>query len=323
MKIKKVLLDTDIGDDIDDALALGYLGKSSDIFLLGVSTVFLKTRERAELGAAELQVLGKFNLPIVAGAGRPLKIENALYKKKLQEHKPRQFEILSKIKPLIKPYPMDVVEFLKNNIEAHSGEVTLLTIGPLTNIGLLFRKYPKIAEKLKEIVIMGGVITPSFPEWNILCDPEAAAIVFNAGAPIRMIGLDVTLKCLLPEAQIRRFEKSGRELPVLLGKLIRLWQKQLAGVSGNSKAHSPILHDPLAAMALNTPDLLEYRPCKIAVETGGKYTRGVTLPISNCWKRGKNGVEIVLNPKEKPNALVAVRVNAELAVKTFTERILS
>ena len=79
-----VLLDTDIGDDIDDALALGYLGKSGDILLAGVSTVFLKTKERARLGAAELQVLEKFQLPIVAGAGRPLKMKNAIYQMKLK-----------------------------------------------------------------------------------------------------------------------------------------------------------------------------------------------------------------------------------------------
>jgi inosine-uridine nucleoside N-ribohydrolase len=134
--MKKVLLDTDIGDDIDDALALGYLGQSKDIDLLGVSTVFLKTRERAELCAAELQVLNEFHIPVVPGAGRPLKIENAKYNRMLREHKPRQFEVLSKIKPMIKPYEMDVVEFLKNNIEAYPKEVTLLTIGPLTNAGL-------------------------------------------------------------------------------------------------------------------------------------------------------------------------------------------
>lgn len=322
MSIHRVLLDTDIGDDIDDALALGYLGKSRDIFLLGVSTVFLKTKERAKLGAAELQVLGKFHLPIVAGAGRPLNIKDALYQKRLKNHKPWQFEVLSKIKPIVKPYEMDVVEFLKNNIEAHPGEVTLLTIGPLTNIGLLFKKYPKTAFKLKEIVIMGGVINQPHPEWNILWDPEAAAIVFEAGAPIKMIGLDVTLKCVLPEAEIRKFERSGKELPVLLGKLIRLWQKQNGKIPGNGNKLTPILHDPLAAMAIDTPELLEYRPYRIKIETKGQYTRGTTVPVGNYWKPGRNGIEVLLHPKEKPNALVAVNVNAPLAVKTFSERIL-
>ncbi len=322
MSKKIVLLDTDIGDDIDDALALGYLGKSGDIFLAGVSTVFLKTKERARLGAAELQVLGEFQLPIVAGAGRPLKMKNSIYRMKLKKHKPRQFEVLSRIKPLIKPYEIDVVEFLKNNIEAHSGKISLLTIGPLTNIALLFKKYPALAAKVKEIVIMGGVIRQSFPEWNILCDPEAAEIVFNSGAAIKMIGLDVTLKCFLEEADIRSFESSGRELPVLLGKLIRLWQKQVGKLPGSDKYHTPILHDPLAAMSINTPGLLEYRPFKIVIETKGKYTRGVTVPVGNYWKPARTGFEFVLSPKEKPNALVAVNVNAKLAVKTFTERIL-
>ena len=322
MNIHRVLLDTDIGDDIDDALALGYLGKSRDIFLLGVSTVFLKALERAELGAAELQVLGDFHLPIVAGYSRPMKIKDRIYNQ-MKKHKPRQFEILSKIKPMIKPYKMNVLEFLRNNIEAHPGEVTLLTIGPLTNIGLLFKKYPKLASKLKEIVIMGGVVTQPHPEWNILWDPEAARIVFGAGAPIKMIGLDVTLKCVLPEANIRMFERSTRELPVLLGKLIRLWQKQNRKIPASNKKLTPILHDPLAAMAINTPGLIEYKPCRIEIETKGCYTRGTTVPVSNYWKPGKNGIEVLLHPKVKPNALVAFGVNAPLAVKTFTERILS
>ena len=315
----KVLLDTDIGDDIDDALALGYLMKSPDIFLLGISTVFMDTLTRAKLCMAELQVMNMFHVPVVPGRGNALG-QNIV--KHLNKKPPRQFEVLSAYKTLGKPHRMEVAAFLNNNIEAHPKEVTLLTIGALTNAALLFKKYPGAAKKLKESVMMGGVTNLSFPEWNIYCDPDAADIVFRSGAPIKMIGLDVTLKCQLEEKHIRMFESSAKALPVLLGKLIRLWQKQHGKNPGTNKYNPPILHDPLAAMAVNTPGLITYKPAYVEVETRGTIARGLTRLTKSYWKPVKNGREITLLPGEKPNALVAIDVDAKKAVRTIVERIM-
>ena len=172
----KILLDTDIGGDIDDALALAYLLKQPQCELLGVTTVGGEAEKRAALASALCHSVGRAEVPVHVGASAPLLVPerqpHAYQSEALTDRWPhRTFDKRN-----------TAVEFLRDTIRAHPGAITLLTIGPLTNIGLLFALDPDIPALLKGMMVMGGSFSAkdNDEEWNILCDPHAAAIVFAA-----------------------------------------------------------------------------------------------------------------------------------------------
>lgn len=315
--MKNVILDTDIGDDIDDALALSYMCNSKEFNLVGVTTVYMNTVERAKLACAVLEVLNRQDVPVVAGYGKAMTQSVKTYNQKLKIHKPRQMEVLKEVYTYMKPLDIDVVEFLNKKINQYKGNISLVTIGGLTNIAMLLKKYPGAAKKIKMIYMMGGVAFITGKEWNIICDPEAARIVFNSGIPIKMVGLDVTLKCRLKESDIRKIENNGKPVSDLLGKLIRLWQKQNGKNPYTKKYPTPTLHDPLAAMVGDHPEVIRFEPFKVDVETKGELTRAQTVIVGANfdipWK---------CHPSIKPTADVAVDVNAKKAVNIFMKNIL-
>lgn len=208
MALHKLLLDTDIGNDIDDMFALAYLLSREDVDLLGVSTVTGQPQNRAKLASVLCALAGK-EIPIHAGCENPLLVP-------LRQTLPNPTE-----SPLPDRYPHKddfapntAVEFLRRTIEENPGQVTLAAIGPLTNIALLFSVYPHIPSLLKSLVIMGGKFASpedfdtrhwGVSEWNILCDPHAAAIVFNA-RPQRcyVTGIEITYRFGLPNDSLSR-----------------------------------------------------------------------------------------------------------------------
>jgi inosine-uridine nucleoside N-ribohydrolase len=201
----KVLLDTDIGTDIDDALALAYLLKQERCELLGVTTVTGQARLRAELASAICRRAGRDDVPIHAGCEQAILIE-------MRQKAAEQAAVLGDW-PRRRDFPPNTaVEFLRRTIRAHPGEVTLLTIGPLTNVALLFATDPEVPSLLAGLVLMCGRFFASMGgEWNAIGDPHATAVVFGAGTqsrPPRLVsfGLDVTLRCqMLPDECRRRF----------------------------------------------------------------------------------------------------------------------
>ena len=200
----KLILDTDIGSDIDDAVCLAYLLAQPECELLGITTVSGEAERRAALADALCKVAGK-EIPIYPGVEAPLLAEQR------QPHAP-QAAALARW-PHRADYPHgEAIEFLRRTIRAHPGEITLLTIGPLTNAALLFAVDPEIPSLLRRLVMMGGIFTDGHPEikaeWNALCDPHATAMVFRASLPeVRAIGLDVTLQVTMPAAEVReRFD---------------------------------------------------------------------------------------------------------------------
>ena len=198
----KVLLDTDIGSDIDDAVALAYLLSRRDCELLGVTTVSGEAARRAEMASAMCRHAARDDIPVHAGADRPLLIEP------LQPHAAQAAALGDRPRRRDFP-PATAVEFLRQTIRAYPGEVTLLSIGPLTNLGLLFATDPEIPALLKQLVLMGGCFFGPWAEWNLRCDPHAAAIVYGQGGQARpprhvSFGLDVTRRCTLDAADCRR-----------------------------------------------------------------------------------------------------------------------
>lgn len=286
-----IILDTDIGDDIDDALALTVALNSAEIKVVGVTTVFRDAPRRAILAREVLRLLNRNEVPVFAGCSEPLLAdwENFPGKKELG----RQFEEIDPNLTWDEPrHACDFIIETARQFAARGETLTLVTIGALTNIALAFHLAPDIVSLVK-IVMMGGQWGEDFLEWNIRCDPEAAAMVFQSGADISMVGLDVTLQCVLSKEQERMFHDSPHEHARFLGRLIQLWE------------HKVTLHDPLTVLTLFS-DVVQFEPKHLTVGLHGDKIRARTLPGEG-----------------KPNVSAAVKVDVERAKSLFLERALA
>ncbi len=261
--MKPVILDTDIGDDVDDALALGMILGLREFDLRGVVTVHAEVDIRARIAAKMLETGGRTDVPVAVGIGQPFNREPRL------GWAQSQGQCLNGDERFDNCIAEPGVEFTRRFIEESDGPVTLLAIGPLTNVARLLLDHPEVKTRLDEIVIMGGLFGRPQAEYNILMDPEAAQAVFHAGVPMRIIPFDITEHCLMEADLMQRLADEERPLPRLVWELIGYWQKQ----DGRSV---PVLHDPLAVGCLVAPELytFERRDIEVVLEKGERY--GVT-----------------------------------------------
>ena len=266
----KILLDTDIGGDLDDALALAYLLKQPRCELLGVTTVGGEPEKRASLASAVCHAGGRAEVPVCVGASCPLLVPerqlHAYQSEALSDQWPHQTFARRNT----------AVEFLRETIHAHPGEITLLAIGPLTNVALLFALDPDAASSLKGLMLMGGsfLAKEADEEWNIVCDPHAAAKVFTAPLELTSVGFDVTGQCLLEAADFRR------RLARANGPFS--FVAEMAEVFFRSESTQVIFHDPLAAALLFEPALCQARVQPIRVELMDPRRFGRTHPSENA-----------------------------------------
>jgi len=177
----------------------------------------------------------------------------------------------SELQPLDKRHAVD---FIIETILAGSGDITPLTIGATTNVAMALIKEPRILKKLPRIVSMAATFDRLMSEWNIKCDPVAAATLFNSGVPMRIIGLDVTTKVQFREEHIRALNACQRPLAQNLSKAIKMWERH-SGWAQQIRA-LPVMHDPLAAATLVKPDLVRWRRGTATVELAGERTYGFT-----------------------------------------------
>lgn len=263
----KVFLDTDIGSDIDDAVALAYLLRQSRCELLGITTVTGQATERARLASTLCHAAG-VNIPIVAGHETPLRIKQrqvtAPQAEKLAATDGSEFKQPSAQR--------DAIEFMRDTIRQNPGEVVLLAVGPLTNLAHLFQLDPELPGLLKRLVIMAGKYsdypTPWGPtEWNAIVDPHATDIVFRAAAEkITAFGLDITWQVSMTPQEVQtRFATD----PLL--KIVRTWSD--VWFRERELLH---FHDPLAAAAIFAPGICEYHRGDVNIELGTVETAGIT-----------------------------------------------
>ncbi len=245
-----VILDTDIGSDIDDAVCLTYLLAEPRCDLLGVTTVTGEPLRRAMLADAICRAAGRTDVPIRSGCDRALLIDQK------QPHAP-QAEVLPRWDHREDFAAYEAVEFLRRTIRERPGEITLLTVGPLTNAGLLFAVDPETAGMLRRLVMMGGRYDDGSMEWNTEGDPVSSALVFEADVPEMVAyGLDVTLQCILPAEECReRFRGGPFEV---VRDMAEVWFR---------KQERIVFHDPLAAASIFEPDLCTYRRGRVTEVT--------------------------------------------------------
>ena len=291
-----VILDTDIGDDIDDALALALALQSPELDVRAVITVLQHRERRADLVWKILELYGRTDVAVGMGAEQPLLTRPrtgpvgqtaALGAEERMPDARRRSGI-----PLL-------IETCMNAAE----KVTLVAYGPLTNVALALKAEPRIQQKIARLVLMNGLFFRRIGvEYNTERDPEAASIVFNSGLPVTVVGLDVTMQCQLAPADMERIESSQLANVKFLRELIRIWQ-------GGRPERRPVLHDPLAVGVTFRPELVRTQSGRVEVETRGEpgRTYGMTL----------------FRPDLKGLVSVASEVEAQEFLKLFVDRVVS
>ncbi|MGA7522499.1 MAG: nucleoside hydrolase [Acidobacteriaceae bacterium] len=263
-----ILLDTDIGSDIDDAFAVALILHSPELDLRAVTTVSGDTEARARLVAKMLWVDGRRNIPVAAGVpGSKLDIAQT-----------RWADGFTSPSLLREP----AVELMKSTIDHEHGRIVLIAIGPLTNVAALLRQYPQEKKKIREIVLMGGSIARGYApgsapaaEYNIVSDVPAAQVVFTSGIPILMAPLDVTAMLQLDAANRRRIFAQGTPLTDALQAVYKLWGQP-----------TPTLYDPMAVALFLDPHLCTTRHLAIQVDD-----KGMTLVEKGKPANAEVGVE--------------------------------
>ena len=262
----KVLIDTDIGDDIDDALALALALCSPEIDLLGVTTVFGDTQRRAYLAAHILEVYQHKEIPVAAGQQAPL----------MYRHRPSGVPQAAILDPCISNDTLSRLtapELIIETSMEHNGAITLFCLGPLTNIATALLIEPRLFLAIKNIVMIGGTTGIPLPEWNMRSDAQAAKIVLASGIPITLLGWNVTMRCQLRESDIENLHYQHSPQTHLLSQLLAVWQRH------RPRWHPrlPFLHDALTIVAFCAPELFQFEVMTVRVFTRG-FLKGCMLP---------------------------------------------
>ena len=307
---RRVIIDTDPG--IDDAVAiLLALAAPEELEILGIVVVAgnlpLTQTERNARRVCELA--GRADVPVYAGCGRPLLLPLATAE---HVHGETARDRLLLPEPTMALRPQHGVDFLIETLRSKkAGTITLCALGPLTNIAMALVKAPEIAEKIGELVVMGGAcfelgnVTPA-AEFNIHVDPHAAAIVLDSGVPITMIPLDVTHQVLTTPRRITALRALGNRCgSAVAALLVSFEKKRRASFGSRGKA----LHDPCVIARLLRPALFGGREVNVAIETQSPLTLGMT--VVDWW--GVTG--------RKANVRLMNTVNASGFYDLLTERL--
>ncbi len=256
---EKIIIDTDIGDDVDDAFALALAVRSPELQVLGVTTTFGDTEARAKIVDRFLGEVGRAEIPVLAG--RATATKNPMSQRKYGESG-----------HFAKSSHGDAVEFLLDQIRKYPGEITLIAIGPLMNVGAAIDKDPATFRKLKRVVLMGGSVRRGYgdlgynapvapmPEWNILNDIPSAQKLFSVGVPLFVMPLDST-QLKMDEVKRAFVFSQGTAVTDQLAVLYHLWGQE-----------TPTLFDPMTIVFALRPELCPVTGMHIRVDEKG-FTR--------------------------------------------------
>jgi inosine-uridine nucleoside N-ribohydrolase len=314
----RIILDTDPG--IDDALALFLALASPDVQLEAVATVSgnvhvdITTRNALAL----LELAGRGDIPVARGCDRPLVRQPVIAD---YVHGRNGLGEVSLPEPRTRAIAAHAVDVIVEKIMASPGEITLVPIGPLTNVALAVRREPRIAQYVREVVIMGGAlrvpgnVTP-VSEFNIYADPHAARIVLQAGWPIRLVSLDATTQARMQREQVYTLGANGHPVTRLIQELVT-YQLDVFGKPRGISAFS--MHDPLCLAAALRPDLLSWKPAYVDVELTGTLTLGATV----AYFERLEDIDPALELGHTSNVQASVGVDVEQFLDFYMERILA
>src|ERR1700736_3368753 len=292
---RKIILDCDRGHN--DALEILPAQGNPAIELLAITTVAgNQTVDKTSLNARRVCSVAGIHVPIAVGCDRPItrELKTAAY-----IHGESGLDGPAFGEPTVPLDQRHAVDLIIELLMQSSGDITLVPTAPLTNIAMALRKEPRIVKKVQEVVLMGGAYTRGnttpAAEFNIYVDPEAAAIVFNAGWPLTMVGLDLTHQALATPAVLQRIAALGTPISKISLKLMEFFRETYRR---NAGFDSPPVHDPCAVARVIDPSVMTCVDAYVAVETRGEFTSGMTVTDFN----GRLG---------PPNAQVATKLDVD------------
>lgn len=273
---RKIILDCDPGHD--DVIALLLAHGNPDIELLAVTTVVgNQTLDKVTHNAlAVARVAGITGVPFAAGCPRPLVRDVEVAE---DIHGESGLDGPELPEPTLQADSRHAVDLIIETVMSHEpGTVTLVPTGGLTNIALAVRKEPRIAERVKEVVLMGGGYHTgnwsAVAEFNIIIDPEAAHIVFNESWPVLMVGLDLTHQALATPEVVQRIDAIGTGPATFVVELMDFFGKMYKQSQGFD---SPPVHDPCAVAYVIDPSVMTTKKVPVDIELGGNLTLGMTV----------------------------------------------
>lgn len=311
----RVLIDCDPGHD--DAMAILYAAKHLD--LVAITTVHGNAPlENTTRNALSLCTLARLNVPVSAGADRPL-VQQQLQKQTL--HGKSGIDGGEMPEPDRDVTGEHAALTIIREARRAPGELVLIAVGPMTNVALALRLEPKLPDLLKGISIMGGSttvgnVTPT-AEFNLWADPEAAAAVFGCGLPVMMAGLNVTRQALISSPHVTRLRGTGGPVGKVMGDLQEFYASRSSAVYGIAGAP---MHDACAVVPFIHPDLIKHRECHVHMELASAQVRGTTVCDLRIFKSAPAAAARTQLP---PNALVALEIDGAAVVDAVVDAVIS
>ena len=268
---QKLILDTDIGTDVDDAWALSLCLASGEIDLLGVTLVHADLDTRAKIALKMLRLAGRPQVPVYKGISKPLTESAQVY---WAGHEGTETDF-SDVAGLTANE--GAVDFILESARAHPGEVVVCPVGPLTNVGEAIRRDLETMRKVRQIVIMGGTFAGegkdlASREHNACVDPDASRLVLESGIPVRLIGLNVTMQVTITRDDVRPLQGCA------YGDYLAAMSYQYFEVARRDVLY---MHDPLAVATVIAPSLVTTRPMSARVLDDGRisWTSGGLIDV--------------------------------------------
>lgn len=304
---KHIILDTDPG--IDDALAILLALASPEVVLDGISTIHgnASTNQVTTNTLSILELAQASQVPVYKGCDAPL-VQPSLLSPETHGDSGLGYAKLSA--PQTKPQVEHGCDFLIEQIMSHPGEITLVAIGPLTNVALAIRKEPRIVENVKEVFIMGGAIkhqgnTTPLAEYNTFVDPHSAHVVFHSGMPMVLTPLDVTYQCIFLKEDLDRLLKIDSPITKFISDSTRFYMEFH---DEYQKIDGCVINDPMTLALTYMPEICDYENLYVDVD----ISTGVGL--------GNTFADFYNYEKKKPNIKLAIGVRPRMFMELFLER---